>query len=326
MKTKKEHTLKQPLISVIVPIYNVERYLEKCLNSIINQTYKNLEIILVDDGSPDNCGKICEEYAKKDNRIRVVHKSNGGLSSARNAGLDIANGEYIAFVDSDDYIAENMYEDLINIARKEMSDIVISSFYYVKKNGIFPYENNLGGLDKNEILYQFLTDRYHSTICSKFFKAALFEHIRFTNINFEDLFIMPSLILCAQKVSFTPKAYYYYNHMNETSLTSLKNSNIKYGLFKAWMEHERLGEQLHLPKVCALSEYRAARSAIGALVVDIVNPVLTQEEIKNCKEYLVKKQDTKMGVKYRFLGWSLKHCPIFCKLYGHISIALRRKK
>ena len=97
-------------ISVIVPIYKVEKYLARCVDSIINQTYKNLEIILVDDGSPDGCGAMCDEYAKKDERIKVIHKENGGLSSARNAGLDIATGDYIAFVDSDDRLSSDAYE------------------------------------------------------------------------------------------------------------------------------------------------------------------------------------------------------------------------
>ncbi|HCI64916.1 MAG TPA: glycosyl transferase, partial [Clostridiales bacterium] len=102
-----------PLISVIVPVYRVEAFLPRCLDSIRGQTYKNLEIILVDDGSPDNCGKICDEYAEMDSRIRVIHKKNGGLSSARNAGLDVAVGDYIGFVDSDDWIAPEMYETLL---------------------------------------------------------------------------------------------------------------------------------------------------------------------------------------------------------------------
>ena len=97
----------EPLISVIVPIYNVEKYLNRCIESIVNQTYKTLEIILVDDGSPDNCPQICDEWKEKDNRIKVIHKKNGGLSDARNAGLDIAQGEYIAFVDGDDFLEEN---------------------------------------------------------------------------------------------------------------------------------------------------------------------------------------------------------------------------
>ena len=102
----------EPLISVIVPVYKVEQYLDECVQSIINQTYKNLEIILVDDGSPDRCPEMCDEYARQDSRIKVIHKPNGGLSSARNAGIDIARGEYIGFVDSDDYIAHDMYEKL----------------------------------------------------------------------------------------------------------------------------------------------------------------------------------------------------------------------
>ena len=102
-----------PLISVIVPIYNVEKYLDRCVDSIINQTYKNLEIILVDDGSPDNCPQMCDDYAKKDSRIKVVHKENGGLSDARNVGMEVATGEYVSFIDSDDYISLDCYETVL---------------------------------------------------------------------------------------------------------------------------------------------------------------------------------------------------------------------
>ena len=102
-------------ISVIVPVYNVEKFIKRCLDSIINQTMRDLEIILVNDGSTDNSGKICDEYAQLDNRITVIHKENGGLSSARNTGLDVATGEWIAFVDSDDYIEKNMYEVLYEV-------------------------------------------------------------------------------------------------------------------------------------------------------------------------------------------------------------------
>ena len=105
---------KHPLISVIIPVYKVEAYLDTCVKSVMKQTYRNLEIILVDDGSPDNCPAMCDEYARQDSRITVIHKENGGLSSARNAGMEIANGEYIGFVDSDDWIASDMYEHLLN--------------------------------------------------------------------------------------------------------------------------------------------------------------------------------------------------------------------
>lgn len=111
-------------ISVIVPIYNVEKYIEKCINSIINQTYKDLEIILVDDGSTDSSGKICDEYAKKDKRIKVIHKKNGGVSSSRNIALTIANGDYITWIDSDDWIEKDTYSKLADIILKNKADII----------------------------------------------------------------------------------------------------------------------------------------------------------------------------------------------------------
>lgn len=114
-----------PKISIIVPIYNVEKYIEKCIQSILNQTFSDFELILVNDGSTDSCGEICDKYKKLDDRIIVIHKVNGGLSSARNAGIDIARGEYIGFIDSDDYIHEKMYEILYNNAITYNSDIVI---------------------------------------------------------------------------------------------------------------------------------------------------------------------------------------------------------
>lgn len=113
------------LISIIVPVYKVEKYLDKCVESIVEQTYKNLEIILVDDGSPDNCPAMCDEWAKKDSRIKVIHKKNGGLSSARNAGLDGCTGDYIYFLDSDDYIADNCIEMLFNAIVSDGSDMCI---------------------------------------------------------------------------------------------------------------------------------------------------------------------------------------------------------
>ena len=115
-------------ISIIVPIYNVEKQLSTCIESILNQTFMNFELILVDDGSPDKCGEICDEYEKKDKRIKVIHKKNGGLSDARNAGLNIATGKYIGFVDSDDIIHPQMYEKLYNCINKYNSDIIQCKF------------------------------------------------------------------------------------------------------------------------------------------------------------------------------------------------------
>ena len=123
------------LISVIVPVFKVEAYLAKCIDSIRNQTYSNFELILVDDGSPDGSPKICDDYAAVDDRIQVIHKNNRGLSSARNAGLDVCKGDFICFIDSDDYIKPTYLETLLTLQRKNNADLVICEYDYVEKNG-----------------------------------------------------------------------------------------------------------------------------------------------------------------------------------------------
>ena len=130
-----------PKISVIVPVYNVEKYLDRCIQSILNQTLKELEIILVDDGSPDNCPALCDEYAQKDARIKVIHKKNEGLGFARNAGLNLASGKFVSFLDSDDWVAPAMYEALYRVAEKMKCDTVYCSLqYYYSKDKIIPFE------------------------------------------------------------------------------------------------------------------------------------------------------------------------------------------
>lgn len=142
------------MISIVVPVYNVEKYLKRCLESILSQTMKNLEIILVDDGSTDQSGIICDEYAKKDSRIKVVHKKNGGLSSARNAGLAIAQGEYVGFVDSDDDIENIMYERMYETIEIENVDFVMSDYIRIPENGeiyLKTLEIKKGRYDRNDI-------------------------------------------------------------------------------------------------------------------------------------------------------------------------------
>lgn len=119
-----------PLFSIIIPVYNVEKYLNKCVDSVLNQTFTDFEVILVDDGSPDNCPAICDSYAEKDKRVRVIHKQNGGLICARKSGLEAARGDYIGFVDSDDWIEENMYELFADMIKKYSPDMVLSDFYF----------------------------------------------------------------------------------------------------------------------------------------------------------------------------------------------------
>lgn len=204
------------LISVIVPIYNVEKYLDRCINSIINQTYTNLEIILVDDESPDDCGRICDEYAKKDSRIKVIHQKNKGLSGARNSGIDIAAGEYIAFVDSDDYIDCDMYRTLHEDIVREHAGMAICGRYYEFEDGrrVQRYK-----LDKEIKVYSGKEAIIEMNNFSSFDMAAwdkLYRRSMWTNIRFpqgklsEDFFIMYQLLDQAGKVVFNPKPLYFY--------------------------------------------------------------------------------------------------------------------
>ena len=173
----------ESLISVIVPVYNVEKYLNRCIDSIINQTYKNLEIILVDDGSTDSSGKLCDDSKEKDTRIIVIHKINGGLSSARNAGLDIMTGEYVMFVDSDDYISENCVEYLYALILKTKSQIAIGN--YARTSGsqclVSHVQENVEQISGREALNrQFGKDTVqYVSAWAKLYEAELFKQLRF---------------------------------------------------------------------------------------------------------------------------------------------------
>ena len=202
------------LISIIVPVYNVEKYIDKCINSIINQTYKNIEIIIVDDGSKDNSGIICDKLKEKDNRIKVIHKENGGLSDARNSGLKIAKGEYIGFVDSDDYIKEDMFETLYNLSKKYNSEISIISYYEIYKEKIISVRDSkkIEELSKIDAIKELLIDtKIQSYAWNKLFRRNLFNDIKFpTNKNFEDIATTLLLFEKANKVVLLEDPKYYY--------------------------------------------------------------------------------------------------------------------
>ncbi len=208
------HNLNEPLISVIVPIFKVERYLKKCIESIINQTYSNLQIILIDDGSPDKCGKICEKYAAKDNRIQVVHKENGGLSDARNVGISIAKGEYIGFVDSDDYLENNMYEYLFNLLNLHNADVSICNFYNVieGKQKINNIDDGIKIYNKVDILKEILLDEtIQSYAWNKLYKKSLFNNIKYpVGKTYEDIGTTFYILENCNKVAVTGKPLYNY--------------------------------------------------------------------------------------------------------------------
>lgn len=213
----------QDLISVIVPIYKVETYLDECVQSILSQTHKQLEIILVDDGSPDGCPAMCDAWAEKDSRIRVIHKENGGLSDARNVGIDAATGDYIAFVDSDDWIVPEMYEKMLAALKKENADICACNILSCFPDRTCPWgcgEYTVGGPE------QFLKMIYSDTsfpvaAWNKLYPRRMWEEIRFPVGKIcEDAFTTYRLVHHAQRIVQIPEALYCYRIRENSIMTS----------------------------------------------------------------------------------------------------------
>lgn len=218
--------MKNDLISVIVPVFNVEKYLCECLDSIINQSYKNIEIILVDDGSTDDSGKICERYRHKDNRITVLHKSNEGLSSARNKGLEKARGEYIQFIDSDDYIDTDTIEIMHDIVCKYNADVVSYSHYILNEGRkVCDYTGKIKLIDKMEAIKEImLDDTIRNYAWEKLWKRKLFDEIRFPfGKKFEDLLTTPLLLEKTEKIVVYDIPKYYYRQRNDSIMGKQSN-------------------------------------------------------------------------------------------------------
>lgn len=231
-------------VSVIIPVYNVENYIHRCLNSVISQTYDNLEIILVDDGSTDDSGRICDEYKEKDGRVVVIHKENGGQATARNLALDIATGDYIAFVDSDDYIEEDMFYSMMNEFIYNDVDIVVCGYKEVDERRVIREEKakDSGTFDGVAVARDILQDKFpRSYGWNKIFKRKLFNTIRFpANRIYEDLAILYRLFNEAGKVRIIAPSFYNYYIVrpgNTTSeLSSAKASKSYFNLFQACFE------------------------------------------------------------------------------------------
>ena len=202
-------------ISVIVPIYNVEQYLRRCIDSIINQTYKNLEIILIDDGSTDNSSTICDEYCKKDKRIKVIHKNNEGVSSARNKGIELSKGKYIVFIDSDDYVSNEHIEVLYDCIISNNVDLVISNLIDISEDGIIlnNEEKESFLMNKDQCLKELLSeDNFYHLCCGNIYRKDLLEKIRF-NCKYriaEDLDFLYRYIKHIRSAYFLSKNTYYY--------------------------------------------------------------------------------------------------------------------
>ena len=209
------------MISIIVPVYDVEPYIHQCIDSIINQTYKDLEILLIDDGSPDNCGAICDEYAKQDSRIRVFHTENKGLSAARNLGLKEAKGEYIGFVDSDDWIEPDMYEVLLRELEENEANVCICGHYAEYADKISALHPSKAVYTTEEAFRALLEWKYKSSVWNKLYQRECFRNITFPEGRYyEDIQTTLLVLMQSPKIVLISESEYHYRQYREGSISS----------------------------------------------------------------------------------------------------------
>lgn len=269
-------------ISVIVPVYNVEKYVKKCLESISNQTYKNIEIIIVNDGATDNSEKICREFVGNEDRAKLYTKENGGLSSARNHGMQFVTGNYVLFIDSDDYISEEMIEELYNNIKAESADVSVCGVYNVYSDGQSPQckEEIYFSCDRDGFLKEyFIGEKIPGTICNKLISYEIASKISFpVGKIYEDAFYQFKLVKYAKKYVVTTKPYYYYFH-RENSITTkpytIKNMDCIeiYSNFYDYIKRE----------IPFLSEFAFFRLSYAHFMV--FDKMLLSENYKEIKEY-----------------------------------------
>lgn len=308
----------EELISIIIPVYKVEKYLPRCIESVLSQTYANIEVILVDDGSPDGCYEICDSYAMRDGRVTVVHKKNGGLSDARNAGLAVAHGEYVGFVDSDDYIHPDMYEKLHEILLSENADISVCGIDKVDSAGC-----QIKEVDKNEVqvytglqaIKNILDKKLHvvSVVAwNKLYKRSLFEKVRFPIGKLhEDEFTTYQIFYQCKKVAYITEKYYYY-FQRPDSIMGRRKSVFSYDGLEAYEQMAHFFEKNGNTEILYLVKYKylyMLRSAAVGLkksgsIDDRELARLLDEKYRNeYKKYICKIQGLKRKVRLGLYRW-----------------------
>ena len=308
-------------VSVIIPVYKVEKYLRKCVDSVINQTYKNLEIWLVDDGSPDNCPAICDEYAANDSRIKVIHKKNGGLSDARNAALDVMTGKYVTFVDSDDYISKDAIQTMYDVLKEYNTDISLGNMQSVSENGNIT--SNCSFSDDEKVL---CGDDIYLTLNrpnapSKLYKANVFDDIRFPlGRLYEDVFTWHKILAKVNRIALTGKVSYYYLVRSGSIMHSeydIRFTDIIFAIKERYEWLDSIGQQ-KLANDARMFIYTRTAVAFAHLDFSIPEHKRKLEEIKaiydDCYKILIKE---KVGLKQKIRLWMLYRFPsLHTELFG----------
>ena len=315
-------------ISVIIPVYKVEKYLRKCVDSVINQTYKDLEIWLVDDGSPDNCPAICDEYAANYSRIKVIHKENGGLSDARNAALDVMTGEYVTFVDSDDYIAEDAIQTLYDALINNSADMSVGNMDSVDESGnisSFYYPANTQTVLNGTEILQLLNQ---PCAPNRLYKSEIFSDIRYpVGKLYEDVFTWHKILAKVNRIVLTGRVSYYYLVRSGSIMHSeydIRFTDIIFAIKERYEWLESIGQQ-KLANEARMFIYTRVAVAFAHLNPGIPEHKRKLKEIKaiydDCYKILIKEN---IGLKQKIRLWMLYRIPLLhTKLFGRkMPIAL----
>lgn len=271
-----------PKISIIVAVYKAENYLIRCLDSILSQTFTDFELILINDGSPDNSGVICDEYSQKDKRINVIHKKNGGVASARQCGINNAKGEYTIHIDPDDWIAPDMLMDLYNKAIEENADIVICDFWVSINNNNTYRKQQPHNTKAENVLQDLLQHKLHGTLCNKLIKLSCYtkHDITFTEgLNTsEDFLVCVKILINNPRITYLSKAYYYYCYDNNNSITHQYN-------LETYKSHNLL---LHELSKTLNGKYKEelCKQEVAIAILCMEHAILTPDEYK--KIYITK--------------------------------------
>lgn len=319
-----------PKLSIIVPIYNVEQYIHKCLDSILNQTFADFELLLVDDGSPDNCGMICDEYAQKDERIKVIHKKNGGVSEARNFGIDRAIGEYIAFIDPDDWIDEEMYSVVLDYMDSNGLDILCTDVCEVRASKSFvryKFEKNFT-FSAKDALNKILVDEIDNSPCNKVYKNSVWDGVRFpVGRRFEDVATIYKTFQNSNKVGYMKKAFYYYLKREGSAIALSFDAQRRFENFLGYKERYEFA-QVHCKEAIEKCKMFAVKTALSVITAEsagcgslkLNDKMLLMDFLKN--DGNVKE----LSGKNKLLLWGAKNCSIINTIYGRLSMWSKKFK
>lgn len=315
-----------PKLSVIVPVYKVEKYIHKCVDSILNQTFTDFELILVDDGSPDNCGRICDEYAKKDSRVRVIHQENGGLSAARNTGIQNAKAEFITFVDSDDYIDADMYEYMLQYMKANNLDLLCSDTKQVRGDKVkinYLFDGDML-FDHDEGLEDILVGKIDNAAWNKVYKTEIVKQHGYPERRiYEDVATTYKYFSHCERTGYARKAFYNYRKDNSGSIVANSfNSKARYDCFLGYKERYEYAVKNNLPYVNICADL-AVSTGLSTLTAFYANGERQKSEryrdVVDTIAYLDKEFPIHVKGKGRLLWWSFHHCSLIHKIYAKIS-------